>query len=87
MASASSSRKIRVNANASSGITVNCARHPTSTSLGRLNTTRKSSGLRVRPMPNMMTPSNGLISLGFRWLSVSGNRRAATADNSTSTPM
>ena len=66
MARAGSSLKILVNANASSGITVNCARHPTSTSLGRLNTTLKSSALRVKPMPNIITPRSGLMSLGFR---------------------
>ena len=87
MARAGSSRKIFVNANASSGITVNCARQPTSTSLGRLNTTLKSSALRVRPMPNMMTPRSGLMSLGFKWPTVSGKSRAASADNSTSTPI
>ena len=87
MASAGSSLNIRVNASASSGITVNCARQPTSTSLGRLKTTRKSAALSVRPMPNMMTPSSGLMSRGFRWPSASGNVSAATAASSTSTPM
>ena len=87
MARAGSSRKIFVNANASSGITVNCARQPTRTSRGRLKTTLKSSALSVRPMPNMITPSSGLMSLGFRWLSVSGKSRAASADSSTSTPI
>ena len=39
--------------NASSGITMNCARQPAVTSLGFLNTTAKSDSFIVRPIPNM----------------------------------
>ena len=86
-ANAASSENIRVRAKASSGITVNCARQPMSTSLGRLNTTRKSSAFSVRPIPNMITPSSGLISVVFIRPTASGHSSAATADSSTSTPI
>lgn len=49
-----------VSPNASSGITVNWAMQPMITSFGRLNTTLKSPGFSVRPMPNITTPSRGL---------------------------
>ena len=38
----------------------NCAMQPMITSFGRLNTTLKSSGFRVRPMPNITMPSRVL---------------------------
>ena len=84
---ASSSAKILASVHASRGMTVNCARQPMTTSFGRLNTMRKSSARSVRPMPNIITPSSGLITVGFTWLIVSGNTSAAIADNNTSTPI
>ena len=38
---------------ARSGITVNCARQPMIISLGRENTSLKSSSFKVRPIPNI----------------------------------
>lgn len=58
IASSGGSRKSLVSRNASRGIRVNCAMEPMITSLGRENTTLKSPGFKVRPMPNMTIPSS-----------------------------
>ena len=46
-----------VSRNASTGMMTNCARMPTMTAFGFVNTTLKSASLRVMPMPNITTPS------------------------------
>ena len=56
-------------------------------SFGRLKTMRKSRASSVRPIPNIMTPSSGLITVGFTRPNTPGNVSAATADSNTSTPM
>ena len=61
MASSWGRANAHVSASASSGMTVNWVRQPTRMSLGRVSTTLKSWGESVRPMPNMMAPSMGLI--------------------------
>ena len=63
---------IRVSSQAVPGMMVNCAMLPIITSLGRVNTTLKSSGLSVSPMPNITSPSKGLIAVGFTQLKVEG---------------
>ncbi len=61
------------------GMITNCPMTPIRTSSGRLNTSEKSPGFRVRPMPNMTTPrrigmypANGVKSDGKK------NERAAS---------
>lgn len=49
--------KIIVNSHAIEGMTINCARHPITTSFGRLKTILKSDSFNVNPMPNMTAPS------------------------------
>ena len=71
---------------ARAGMTMNCARQPMMTSLGRLNTTLKSLGLSVRPMPNITSPSKGLMQTVSIHLKLSGNSSATTATNKTITP-
>lgn len=46
-----------VSRNASTGMITNCARMPTMTAFGFVNTTLKSASLRVMPMPNITMPS------------------------------
>ncbi len=60
-ASAGSSRSTFAIRKAPSGIMVYCPRMPTSTSRGRFNKSLKSSGFKVMPMPNMITPSRMLV--------------------------
>ena len=60
---ASSRPNNRANAQAVTGMMVNCATQPMAMSLGRLNTTLKSSSLVASPMPNMTTPNKTLISV------------------------
>ena len=76
-----------VSAHARKGIRVNCAMQPMITSFGRLNTTLKSSGFRVRPMPNMTMPSRVLTHAVFTTLKVPGNSRASAATTMTMAAM
>ena len=55
-ASPGSSRKASARTQASVGMMANWATTPTRTGSGRLTTSAKSGGVRVRPMPNMMMP-------------------------------
>ena len=66
---------------------VNCATQPMMTSFGRLKTILKSSNLSAMPMPNMMTPSSGLMTVGLMPLNALGTTSATTAAASTSTPI
>lgn len=72
---------------ASKGITVNCARQPVSTSFGRLNTTRKSDGLSVKPMPNMINPSIGLMTHVPTLDRQDGKNNENNANSKTSAPI
>ena len=76
-----------VSAHARNGMRVNCATQPTITSFGRLNTTLKSSGFRVRPMPNMTMPSRVLTHAVFTTLKVPGNSRDSAATTMTMAAM
>ena len=62
---------------------VNCATQPTMTSFGRLNTTLKSSGFRVRPMPNITMPSRVLTHAVLTTLNGPGKNRASAATTMT----
>ena len=55
--------------------------------LGIGQTIRKSSSLSAMPMPSMMTPSSGLITVGLMPLNAPGTISATTAAKSTSTPI
>ena len=79
--------KTFVSSHAMRGITVNCARQPVSTSLGRLKTMRKSEGESVRPMPNMISPSIGLMTQVPMAANGAGTMTATTANSSTSAPI
>ena len=76
-----------VSAHARKGIRVNCATQPTTTSFGRLNTTLKSSGFRVSPMPNMTMPSRVLTHAVFTTLKGPGNSSASAATTMTMAAM
>jgi hypothetical protein len=69
---------MRVSKTARSGIIRNWAITPISTSNGRLATSAKSLVEIVRPMPNMMMPSNTTIH-GANTLNVDGSRKPSTA--------
>ena len=56
-ASSAGRLKTLISTKAKNGITANWATTPTKTSLGRVNTTLKSSSFKVRPMPNITTIS------------------------------
>ena len=60
---------------------------PMITSFGRLNTTLKSSGFRVRPMPNMTMPSKVLTHAVFTTLKVAGNSSDSVATTMTMAAM
>ncbi len=61
MASSSSRRNAFASPNASSGITMNCAASPHATARFMRSTRTKSSGSSVAPMPNMTSPSSGVM--------------------------
>ena len=73
----------------------NWAATPTTTSLGRVNTTLKSSSFRVRPMPNITTISRlfTLTSLVTKFQSLpthkneAGTKKASTATATTMNAM
>ena len=79
--------KTFVNSHAISGMMVNCARQPVSTSLGRLKTTRKSCGDKVRPMPNMISPNIGLTTQVPTDINGSGTSTASRAASNTNAPI
>ena len=66
---------------------VNCATQPTMTSFGRLNTTLKSLGFRVRPMPNITMPSRVFTQLVLTTLNGPGKNRAPAATTMTMAAM
>ena len=72
---------------AARGIIVNCAAHPTATSLGRTNTALKSAGLIVSPMPNIMAISSQSIHPALIHSPVAGTRNARTAAMRTTAAM
>lgn len=61
VASAASRPKPRASSQASSGIMTNWATTPARTGRGRRTTRTKSDGVRVRPIPNIMTPRAQLV--------------------------
>ena len=76
-----------VSAHARNGMRVNCATQPIITSFGRLNTTLKSPGFRVRPMPNITMPSRLLTHAVFTTLNGPGKNRAPAATTITMAAM
>ncbi|MCY1179339.1 hypothetical protein D9M73_197330 [compost metagenome] len=64
------------------GMMTNCATTPRATRQGWRDTSAKSSSLRVRPMPNMIRPSNGTMAL-FRPMNHCGCKKARMANSST----
>ena len=66
---------------------VNCATQPTMTSFGRLNTTLKSLGFSVRPMPNITMPSRVFTQLVLTTLNGPGKNRAPAATTMTMAAM
>ena len=76
-----------VSTHARKGIKVNCATQPTMTSFGRLNTTLKSLGFRVRPMPNITMPSRVFTQLVLTTLNGPGKNRAPAATTMTMAAM
>lgn len=69
------------------GSMVNCASEPITTSFGRENTTRKSCGFIVRPMPNITIPSIGAIHPVMIHENVHGNNSDSAATVMTSHAM
>ena len=61
MANSSLRPKRRDNKKAVNGMMMNCARLPMIMSFGRVKTTLKSCGSRVRPIPNITNPRKGVI--------------------------
>lgn len=73
MAMAGGSRNRWISPKATAGMMVNWSRVPMATFFGCRNTFRKSSGVRLMPMPNMMMPrkvgiwgARGFMSPGSR---------------------
>jgi hypothetical protein len=76
-----------VSTHASNGMTVNCVRQPIRISFGLLSTILKSWGEIVIPMPNMMTPSNGLIAFVSIHRKDDGTKKDKVATARTNNPI
>ena len=86
-ASSFGSEKASVSNQASKGMMVNCARQPIRMSVGRLSTILKSFGESVSPIPNMMTPSIGLMVFVSIQMNEAGMNKATAATKSTNKPI
>ena len=69
---------------ATPGITTYCASTPTAMGTGRFATSAKSAGRRVRPIPNITSPSRVLVQ-GAAWCTVGAKRYPASPPASTRT--
>jgi len=85
MANSSLKPKICDNRKAVNGMMMNCDRLPMMMSFGRVKTTLKSCGSRVRPIPNITRPRNGVIHAGEIQLNDTGNKSAIAATTMTIT--
>ena len=81
------SAKAHTSNHANRGMIVNCAKQPMRISNGLRSTIRKSDGERVSPMPNMMTPSMGLMTGVSIHTKEAGFSSDTAAANNTNTPI
>lgn len=87
IARSSGSEKILTRIQAIVGIIVNWARQPKRISSGLLRIMLKSAGVRVRPIPNIITPNKGLIVFVLIWARGEGIINANIAVSKISAPI